>query len=323
MRRRILVGILSISLSLVSLFLLISCTSVNKNKGNFSSEEDPGMVVIGEGWFKMGANTSELNERPEHDVFLDTLLMDKYEVTASDFSAFLNEEGNPENKYFLPDEYSTVAEEKDGTSEKGAARRYAPRKGFENYPANNVSWYGADAYCRWKGKRLPFEAEWEKAARGNEGRLYPWGDDPVDDSRARYHQKWEEQGVKVMVPVDALPEGTSYYGVFNMAGNCREWVQDWYRQNYCNYCDPAGGDYLETAARIIGMDKAPPVRDAKDEKGPDAPPKYDPKGPPIGSFKVLRGGSWEEGNEKSLRSAYRYWLDPSEKRRDVGFRCAK
>lgn len=298
--------------------LFIPGSSFGASMKGLSQETQADMVVIGKGWFMMGANNLELNEQPEHEVFLDTFLMDKYEVSAADFSAFLNAKGNPDNRYFLPDETSTVYIEKNGAGEK-----YAPRKGFENYPANNVSWYGAAEYCRWKGKHLPFEAEWEKAARGSDQRLYPWGNDPPDDVKARYHQKWEGQWLKVMVQIDALPKGASYYGVFNMAGNCREWVQDWYRQNYCNYCDPVGRDYMEIAAMIIGMDKAPAVTDAKDGKGPDVPPKYDPKGPLIGSFKVLRGGSWEDKNGKSLRSTYRYWLDPSEKRRDVGFRCAK
>jgi formylglycine-generating enzyme required for sulfatase activity len=77
---------------------------------------------------------------------------------------------------------------------------------------------------------------------------------------------------------------------------------------------------LENAARLIGTDKKP---ETKDKKGPDMPPKYDPKGPPIGIFKVLRGGSWEESEEKMLRSSYRYWLDPAIRGRDIGFRCAK
>lgn len=298
--------------------LLVSCAS--GRGGTYPQDaETPGMVVIGESWFKMGANNSELNERPEHDVFLDAFMMDKYEVSARDFALFLNEKGNPDNKYFSSDDYSTIVEEKERNGKSGNPQ-YAPRKGFENYPTNNVSWYGADEYCRWKGKRLPFEAEWEKAARGKEGRLYPWGDDPADDVKARYHQKWEGQGLGVMVPVDALAEGASYYGVLNMAGNCREWVDDWYRQNYCNYCDPDSADYLENASRLIGTDKKP---ETKDKKGPDMPPKYDPKGPPIGIFKVLRGGSWEESEEKMLRSSYRYWVDPAIRSRDIGFRCAK
>ena len=274
------------------------------------------MVTVPGGWFKMGTDLSELNERPEHDVFVDAFQMDKYEVSASDFASFLNEKGNPENKYFSTDEYSTIA--KENTSDGG--QRYIPRKGFENYPANNVSWYGADAYCRWKEKRLPYEAEWEKAARGNDGRTYPWDSGPPDETKARYGQKWDEKGLQVMVPVDAMPGGASYYGVFKMTGNCREWVVDWYRQNYCNYCDPDSADYTETALKIIGSDREGEIRN---KKGPDMPPKYDPKGPPVGSFKVLRGGSWEETDERSLRSSYRYWLDPGERRRDTGFRCAK
>lgn len=279
------------------------------------------MVVISKGDFIMGMDYEELNERPEHEIFLDTFLIDRYEVSAKDFADFMNEKGNPWNKYFTADNYSTIIEAP--TSDKNGDKaevRYSPRKGFENFPANNISWFGADAYCRWKGKRLPTEAEWEKAAKGTDRRVYPWGNNPPDNVRSRYNQKWEEQGLKVMVAVDALPDGASYYGVLNMSGNCWEWVNDWYRQNYCNYCDPDGIEYMETAAKILGTDWVLVKKQAKDQ---DAPPKYDPRGPLLGVFKVLRGGSWEESYEKMLMSSYRYWLAPEERRRNTGFRCAQ
>jgi len=128
----------------------------------------------------MGYNEGEVNERPEHEVFLKAFSMDAYEVTAKEFAAFLNAKGNPDDKYFSCDDYSNIiCFTKDGKQTVSSSGekivRFEPRQGYANYPANNVSWYGAEGFCRWKGKRLPTEAEWEKAARGDDRRLYPWG----------------------------------------------------------------------------------------------------------------------------------------------------
>lgn len=222
---------------------LIACATVNVGNSVTPTGENAGdMVQIPKGSFTMGLNTPGLPEGPEHEVYLSAFLIDKYEVSAKDFVEFLNARGNPDDKYFSHDQYSTVIGVANingrDVEAKENPQRYKPRTGFENFPANNVSWFGAEAYCRWKGKRLPTEAEWEKAARGDDKRLYPWGKDLPDERKARYGQKWEEKAFNVMVPVDALPEGVSYYGVFNMAGNVWEWVSDWYKQNYCGYCSP-------------------------------------------------------------------------------------
>lgn len=308
---------------LTSAFLLISCASSLSGVHQYSIEDDS-MVVIPEGWFTMGLDTGEPGERPAHEVLVDTFRIDRYEVSAEKFAEFLNERGNPENKYFTQDKWSAVAEVSQiaGEETKTSAPRqeYVPRKGFEKYPANNVSWYGAYEYCRWKGKRLPTEAEWEKAARSDDKRNYPWGNSMPDDTKAVYARDWKEKGMNVMVPVDALPEGASYYGVLNMAGNVGEWVNDWYRQNYCDYCDPTSKDYISTVAEIIGTDKAAVEGD---KKNVDIPPKNNPQGPPIGAFKVLRGGSWIAESELEVRSTYRNWLAPAERNMDTGFRCAE
>jgi len=175
-----------------------------------NSAEDEDMIVILRGFFIMGLDEGDLNERPEHEVFVDEFKIDKYEVSAKEFAEFLNEKGNPDDEYFSIDTYSTIIGvsiiEGQVVETKENPEMYVPREGFANFPANNVSWYGAEAYCRWKGKRLPSEAEWEKAARGNEKRLYPWGNSLPDNKKARYNQRWEEKGLNVMVPVDFLDE---------------------------------------------------------------------------------------------------------------------
>ena len=107
--------------------------------------------------------------------------------------------------------------------EKTGAFRYLPRPGYENYPANNVSSYGAEGFCRWKGNVFRGESEWEKAARGDDRRVYPWGDRFPNEHTSRYDRAWPSKGLNVLLPVDSLPEGRSYYGVYNMAGNVLEW----------------------------------------------------------------------------------------------------
>jgi len=317
--RTILVGLLTI--------VLFSCAT-----GKFTQDSSTGnenavrMVKIPGGWFYMGLEKGNLNERPEHEVYIDTFMIDKYEISAKEFAEFLNEKGNTEDKYFSHDDYSTiigvsfVSDEAVGT--KKTPEKYSARKGLENYPANNVSWFGAEAYCRWKGKRLPTEAEWEKAARGDDRRVYPWGNSYPDAAKANFNQKWEEKGFHVMVPVDSLDQGVSYYGVYNMSGNVWEWVNDWYRQNYCDYCMP-DVDYYMLAGRFTGLEKLP-EDSGKNGKELPKPPRNNPQGPAIGSFKVLRGGSWYDSyGELVIRSTYRYWFYPDDRYLNTGFRCAR
>jgi len=294
-----------------------------------SSSDEENMIVILRGFFVMGLDEGDLNERPEHEVFLDEFKIDKYEVSAKEFAEFLNEKGNPDDKYFSVDTYSTIigVSSADGKTveTKENPEMYIPRKGFENYPANNVSWFGAEAYCRWKGKRLPSEAEWEKAARGNDQRLYPWGNSLPDNKKAQFNQRWEEKGLNVMVPVDSLDRGVSFYGVYNMAGNVWEWMNDWYRQNYCDYCTP-DFEYNEIASRLTGK-KGVPERTPENTTNKEdmtVPPMDNPEGPEIGSFKALRGGSWYDSyGELVTRSTYRYWFYPEDRYLNTGFRCVK
>jgi len=290
---------------------------------------DKEMLIVSGGRFTMGRDQGEVNERPAHKVDVDTFALDRTEVSAGEFAAFLNVMGNESDRYFTPDEYATVVAVPGDVS--GAVARFAARPGYERFPANNVSWNGADSYCRWLGKRLPTEAEWEKAARGTDKRLFPWGKHEPRESNAQFEQTWKEKRFGVMVPVDALPEGASPYGVLNMAGNVLEWVNDWYRQNCLDFCNPEGERNPSLILQLTGRDTeitqdADPAKDLPQKKSTQrsqTPPRNNPTGPEMGSFKVLRGGSWQDQLDEEMSTTRRVWLDPAQRLPYTGFRCAK
>jgi formylglycine-generating enzyme required for sulfatase activity len=257
--------------------------------------------------------------------------MDRTEVAAADFADFLNAKGNDGDRYFTPDEQATVIVAAAGGA--GAQARHAARPGYERHPANNVSWHGADAYCRWRDKRLPTEAEWEKAARGPDERLYPWGGAPPQGTLARFGQVWQERRFDVLLPVDSLPAGASPYGLLHLSGNVLEWVGDWYRQNLCDFCNPLVEANLPLVQMIAGREQPEPGAGNEEAAGAaaggmatpqrQAPPRQNPAGPSTGSFKVLRGGSWRETLEEELAATRRYWLEPAERFANTGFRCVR
>ena len=154
---------------------------------------------------------------------------------------------------------------------------------FEEYPINHVSWYGANLYCQSVGARLPTEAEWEYAARGTDGRIFPWGNLP-DPAKAIYGKA----DFDALQPVDTMSDGVSPFGVYGMAGSMWEWVSDWYSEAY----------YEES-------------------------PTENPQGPETGIFRVTRGGAWPANNEVDrIRTANRNALAPDFISSTVGFRCA-
>lgn len=237
-----------------------------------------GMILIPKGYFIMGANGHGDDEAPEHKVYLDAFFIDKHEVSAGEFAKFLNDV-KIYKEFYKDSKFGMLEMRKD----------FRPRRGLESYPINNVTWFGAAAYCKWKKKRLPTEAEWEKAARGAGGNFFPWGNDPISPQKARYRQNWtEEIAHRVMVPVDSMPEGKSPFGLYHMLGNVKEWVDDWYDREY----------YKEENHNL------------------------NPKGQIGGEFKVLKGGSWRD-LRSFVYASFRNNSYPNNALDDYGFRCAQ
>jgi formylglycine-generating enzyme required for sulfatase activity len=230
-----------------------------------AQSQDPTMVLVPAGEFTMGSPTGDVDERPPHQVYLDSFLIDKHEVTVGQYAEFLQQAGGN-----APSDWKTMNQ-----------------LSHKKRPVSNVDWADAAAYCKWAGKRLPTEAEWEKAARGTDGRLYPWGNEPPTSRHANYGQSGSINN-GALAPVGSFEEGKSPYGVYDMAGNVWEWVSDWY-----------DNDYYKNS------------------------PSQNPTGPSTGGYKVIRGGSWNS-NQRNLRSADRYSDPPSFRSLYFpGFRCAK
>ncbi len=178
------------------------------------------MIRIAGGAFTMGRDGGNADERPAHRMTLAPFLIDRVVVANAEFAQFLNAMGGPANSggrnLFDWDDGDALIHK--------VGRLYRADKGFENHPAVEASWYGARDYCRWRGKRLPTEAEWERTARGTEDRPYPWGNQPPDKSRARYGSGWGQTVAGGSPAQGATPEG-----VMNMAGNVHEWVSSLYK----------------------------------------------------------------------------------------------
>ncbi|MFM9967578.1 MAG: formylglycine-generating enzyme family protein [Burkholderiales bacterium] len=177
------------------------------------------MIEIPSGLFRMGSDVGHADERPVHDINLPTFHIDRTPVTNAQFADYLNVRGprGPRNvNYYDIDDRDARIHRHDG--------RWIPDPGYEQHPVVEVTWRGAREYCAWQGKRLPTEAEWEKAARGVDGRKYPWGAAPPDNSRARFGV-----GYNATVPVGTFPRGASPFGVLDMAGNVWQWISSVYR----------------------------------------------------------------------------------------------
>ena len=171
------------------------------------------------------------DEQPQHRMFLDAFFIDKYEVTNALFERFVRATGHKTDAEKGGSGWNF--QQKDGkwqwVETKGTSWRNPTGPESEtksDHPVVQVSWNNAEAYCKWAGKRLPTEAEWEKAARGTDGRQYPWGDN-WDNSKANGNMS-----VRTTTAVGSYPQGVSPYGVHDMAGNMWEWVTDWYDQTY-------------------------------------------------------------------------------------------
>lgn len=222
-------------------------------------------VVVPPGAFIMGSDDGSFDEKPARQVVIDGFFIQRYEVTLHDYMTFVE----------------TTSHRSPLTVRDNAIR---PHFNHPNNPAVYVSWHDAEVYCRWIGARLPSEAEWEKAARGIRGRKWPWGDSP-GESNANFIG--EDDLYRYPAPVGTFQRDVSPYGVYDMAGNAREWVADWYDERY--------------------------YRSAPDEN---------PTGPADGEVKVLRGGSWNDSDILG-RSAGRLKMFPEYRDVSIGFRCAK
>jgi formylglycine-generating enzyme required for sulfatase activity len=256
---------------------------------NFTTEEivDPkdGMVLIPvpAGEFEMGSSKAEdpqasEEELPQHTVYLRDYWIDKTEVSNAQYAMCVADSG---------------ACTKPANNSSETRGSYYDDSQYADYPVVFVSWSQAAAYCEWAGRQLPTEAEWEKAARGQDGRIYPWGSS-FDGTLANYcdvncQTAWKDShfddGYSDTSPVGEYPAGVSMYGALDMAGNVYEWVADWF------------GPYSQG-------------------------PQTDPTGPDSGSEKIIRGGSWGD-DPAHIRSSIRSPINADKWLDFVGFRCAR
>jgi len=195
------------------------------------------MRLVPAGEFTMGSDSGFDNEKPIHQVYLDAYYIDKYEVTNAKYKACVNTDVcDP------PKDSSSITRS-----------NYYGNPEFDDYPVIHVDWNMSKTYCEWRGAQLPTEAQWEKAARGTDGRTYPWGNDSPYSNLLNYNNN-----VGDTTEVGKYPAGASVYGVLDMAGNVWEWVMDWYDASY----------YASS-------------------------PSLNPQGPSSGDTRVLRGGAWD------------------------------
>ena len=181
-----------------------------------------GLMLIQAGAFWMGRDGGPLEEAPLHRVFVTNFWIERHKVTNAEFAEFLNAQGwvspDGERRFDHDDADARIHQVAPHTKDDHAVR-WRPDAGFERHPVVEVSWFGARDYCRWKGRRLPTEAEWEKAARGEDGRRYPWGPAPPSPGLAVYGRRYN-----ATAPADGPSRGASPYGVEDMLGNLREWT---------------------------------------------------------------------------------------------------
>ena len=236
------------------------------NKMKISTMDGMFQVYIPAGPFLMGTNNKTfLSSYPEHQVYLDAYWIDQTLVSNGMFARCV-QAGVCSYIYGVPE--------------------YNPRfadPAFASYPITYVTWFDADQYCRWAGRRLPTEAEWEKAARGLSAASYPWGEETPNPTMANF----EASHLEGPVSVYSHPNGASSYGVLGMAGNMREWMADWFNPSY----------YVRS-------------------------PDQNPQGASQGDKKSLRGGSYLDG-ERGLLSYMRFSHEPQSPGANRGFRCVQ
>jgi len=225
-------------------------------------------MFVPQGNFSMGSAPGDPDEQPVHSVYLDAYWIDQTEVTNAMYSLCVK---------------AGTCKQPANMGSKSRSSYYDNAK-FANYPVISVSWTDANAYCTWAGRRLPTEAEWEKAARGTDGRTYPWGNEAPTSKLLNFNAN-----IGDTTAVGSYPDGASPYGALDMAGNVWEWVADWFDANY----------YASS-------------------------PSSNPPGPDSGQYqRVLRGGDWQYGPSvvrTTIRARYVYNCGEV---CGFGFRCAE
>jgi len=206
-------------------------------------------------------------EEPEHTVYLDAFWIYRTEVTNAMYQECVKVQACPRPAW---NHSSTRSEYYDDLS-------------YADYPVIYVSWIHATSYCKWAEGRLPTEAEWEKAARGTDGRLFTWGDASPSSQQANFHNS----GYHDTISVGTYPGSVSPYGALDMAGNVWEWTFDWFQSAYY-----------------------------------DVSPHENPIGPATGSTRVMRGGSWHNSAD-GVRTVARASIKPEDTFNTLGFRCAQ
>ncbi|MBI5350439.1 MAG: SUMF1/EgtB/PvdO family nonheme iron enzyme [Chloroflexi bacterium] len=224
------------------------------------------MMYVPAGSFTMGSDAYEDDEKPTHTIRLDAFWIDKFEVTNA--------------MYIL----CVKAGRCSAPSQKSSATHssYYGNSQFDDYPVIYVPWDEASVYCKWAGRQLPTEAQWEKAARGGDGRNYPWGKDLPDKSKLNFNDN-----VGDTIEVGKYPSGVSVYGAMDMAGNVMEWVSDWFDIKY----------YSNS-------------------------PSQNPTGPTSGKYHIARGGAWNDTEFFVRTSYRHVWDIPELSNNSIGFRCA-
>jgi len=244
------------------------------------------MVFIPAANFMMGSDLFDIDERPLHSIFLQEYWIDQFPVTNSQYAVFLNATTKKDFSQYLKfnaDETKIIF--KDSI--------YISKPGFEDHPVVNVSWYGAKAFAAFYSKDLPTEAEWEKAARGTDERLYPWGNE-IETTQANFWDSGDPFDNNT-TPVGFFDgenkngyqtkNSASPYNIYDLVDNVREWCNDWYQRDYYSFS-----------------------------------PVDNPSGPASGQKKVVRGGGYLF-REKDLRTTFRSSFEPSSTSNNIGFRC--
>lgn len=244
----------------------IGPTPIETPTVKISPQDGMTMILIPSGTFIMGSNEGEENEFPEHEVYLDDFWMDKTEVTNAMYYECIKSgecEAPLSDGFIAPKDHYMDSSRAD-------------------FPVVFTSWENADNYCQWANRRLPTEAEWEKAARGTDGRIYPWGNQPPNPELLNFNLQFGD-----LMKVGSFPQGASPYGVLDMAGNALEWVSDWYYDHYY-----------------------------------EISPTENPTGPSEGDLRISRGGGFYQNDYEvrvTLRFSLTPWYNQSS---DFGFRCA-